>query len=675
MAAGRIVISEYAPARDRDDTLVAGAKMFVYNNETTTLATIYAGADLTTPLANPVVANASGQFAQVWADNTLTYSVSITGPEGQSIGNPSVFDDYSPSTNFAVSEVLEYKAPVRVASTANITIASALINGSTIDGVVVATGDRVLLKDQSTGSQNGIYVVVASGAAMRSGDADTSAKVMSGMTMFVSEGTANGGAVFTLTTANPIVLDTTSLTFSRYSGIGILPVANGGTGSSTATTANRVFGTFDTRALAIAASIAADLNTVVLRGYAAAGDCPPQTYKRVGSEPSHAGKFQDALGAWFELVPEGDADIRAFGAAASASASTNVTAIQAACDAFSNIYIPPLTFNINAPILLNDRQMLRFASRAANFTGTGSHAILAGKTTGGTVRRFQQTVISGTLDGTNKATAGGIGLDMTACTMWKVYGTEVRNVEIGVAWNATSGMESCYYNELHAVDIITVGTGIKSNALGNDNKMFGGRINDCTYGTVDDDNAGNSYYGVAIETFATAGHLNSATTAAVSIRYVGSRLENAPTSGIGVDIRAAAQDTYVEAVQTQGLTTNISDLGVRTNVVGCSEYMKVSGGSQIKTMFAVPVTKEILSLAAGAFRDEVFTVPGYLPPASGENDYVSFTCGASWPGGLMNVGVIAGSANLVYVRLYNGGGGATSNYTDKHLFQITRVKN
>ena len=242
MAAGRIVISEYAPARDRDDTLVAGAKLYVYENETTTLATIYTSAALTTPLANPVVANSSGQFEQIWADNTLTYSVSITGPEGQSIGNPSVFDDYSPSTNFAVTEVTEYKAPVRVASTANITIASALINGATIDGVVVATGDRVLLKDQSTGSQNGIYVVVASGAAMRSGDADTSAKVMSGMTMFVSEGTANGGAVFTLTTANPIVLGTTALAFSRYAGIGILPIANGGTGASTASGARANLG-------------------------------------------------------------------------------------------------------------------------------------------------------------------------------------------------------------------------------------------------------------------------------------------------------------------------------------------------------------------------------------------------------------------------------------------------
>ena len=107
---------------------------------------------------------------------------------------------------------------VRVASTTNINIASALIDGSTIDGVVVATGDRVLLRHQTIASERGIYVVVASGAASRSTDADISAEVVNGMFISVSEGTANAGNNYVLITANPITLGTTSLTFTLYTG-------------------------------------------------------------------------------------------------------------------------------------------------------------------------------------------------------------------------------------------------------------------------------------------------------------------------------------------------------------------------------------------------------------------------------------------------------------------------
>jgi hypothetical protein len=57
-----------------------------------------------------------------------------------------------------------WKEPVRCASTANVTLASGVENGDTLDGITLATGDRILLKDQSTGSQNGIYTVNASGA-------------------------------------------------------------------------------------------------------------------------------------------------------------------------------------------------------------------------------------------------------------------------------------------------------------------------------------------------------------------------------------------------------------------------------------------------------------------------------------------------------------------------------
>ena len=76
---------------------------------------------------------------------------------------------------------IDIKDSVRVASTANIAIASALTNGSTIDGVTVATGNRVLLKNQTDASENGIYAVVASGAASRTLDANTNTLVTNGM--------------------------------------------------------------------------------------------------------------------------------------------------------------------------------------------------------------------------------------------------------------------------------------------------------------------------------------------------------------------------------------------------------------------------------------------------------------------------------------------------------------
>jgi hypothetical protein len=126
-----------------------------------------------------------------------------------------------------VQQGLDIKASVRVASTANIAVASALVNASTIDGVVVATGDRVLLKNQTTGAENGIYVVAASGAASRASDADVSVDVTTGMYVFVSEGTANADTGFVLTTNDPITLGTTALVFTQFSGAGQIIAGNG----------------------------------------------------------------------------------------------------------------------------------------------------------------------------------------------------------------------------------------------------------------------------------------------------------------------------------------------------------------------------------------------------------------------------------------------------------------
>jgi phage-related tail fiber protein len=81
--------------------------------------------------------------------------------------------------------------------------------------------DRILLKDQSSGDENGIYTVNASGAPTRATDADADADVTSMMMVPVEEGTANAGTTWQLTTTGTITLDTTSLTFTSMSGGGL----------------------------------------------------------------------------------------------------------------------------------------------------------------------------------------------------------------------------------------------------------------------------------------------------------------------------------------------------------------------------------------------------------------------------------------------------------------------
>jgi len=112
------------------------------------------------------------------------------------------------------SEATDWKPSVICATTANIS----LTGEQTIDGVLTST-DRVLVKDQSSGSENGIYVTAA-GAWSRATDFDTDAKVTAGATMFVSEGSTLGNTTYQLTTDDPIVVDTTALVFAQIAGGG-----------------------------------------------------------------------------------------------------------------------------------------------------------------------------------------------------------------------------------------------------------------------------------------------------------------------------------------------------------------------------------------------------------------------------------------------------------------------
>ena len=147
-----------------------------------------------------------------------TASVSFNSQKITSLADPENPQDAATKAYVdAARSGLDVKASVRAATTAPLTIASDLEDGDILDGVTLATGNRVLVKNQSTASENGIYVVQASGAAVRADDADTNAKVTSGLFTFVEEGTVNADSGWVLTTDGAISLGTTNLSFVQFS--------------------------------------------------------------------------------------------------------------------------------------------------------------------------------------------------------------------------------------------------------------------------------------------------------------------------------------------------------------------------------------------------------------------------------------------------------------------------
>ena len=125
----------------------------------------------------------------------------------------------------ATSQGLDVKDSCVAATTANITISTALNNGDTLDGVSLSTNDRVLVKDQSTASQNGIYVVGSSPA--RAADLAAGANA-AGFFTFVEKGTVNADNGFVCTSdSGSAVVGTNNLTIAQFSGAGQITAADG----------------------------------------------------------------------------------------------------------------------------------------------------------------------------------------------------------------------------------------------------------------------------------------------------------------------------------------------------------------------------------------------------------------------------------------------------------------
>lgn len=169
------------------------------------------------------VINARGTWRGSWVTNTVYYSTDfIQDPASMNVYSAAL--DYTSGASLAadvtagnlilvlsVASIVgstAVKQACLVATTANITLSGL----QTVDGVALAAGERVLVKNQTTASQNGIYVV-ASGAWVPASDFATG-QVYSGLQVFITTGTVNALTTWELTTADPITVGTTSLAFS-----------------------------------------------------------------------------------------------------------------------------------------------------------------------------------------------------------------------------------------------------------------------------------------------------------------------------------------------------------------------------------------------------------------------------------------------------------------------------
>lgn len=192
-----------------------------------------------------------------------TAAVSLNTQKITNLGTPTAPTDAA-NKQYVDNAVagLSWKDEVRVATVTAGTLASSFADGSTIDGITLVTGDRILIKDQAAPADNGIYTVNASGAPTRATDADASSE-MAGAAVFVTSGTSNSGSRWVCNATGTITLGTTALTFVSFGGGSTYTAGNG------LTLSGSDFNVGAGTGITVTADQVAIDTTVVVRKYAA----------------------------------------------------------------------------------------------------------------------------------------------------------------------------------------------------------------------------------------------------------------------------------------------------------------------------------------------------------------------------------------------------------------------
>lgn len=212
---------------DKNNLINLGTDLFLSAADKAKLDGIAAGADNVEDSATNGNIKINGVETNVYTHpathpaSMITASVSgITGTEVATILNN--IKNYIDNT----VQGFDVKQSVKAATTANLSTLTGIPLPLVIDGVTINNGDRVLVKNQTTASQNGIYVL-NNDDLDRASDFNSSSNITPGAFVFVEQGTVNADTGWLLTTDGPITVGTTALTFAQFTGLGQIVAGTG----------------------------------------------------------------------------------------------------------------------------------------------------------------------------------------------------------------------------------------------------------------------------------------------------------------------------------------------------------------------------------------------------------------------------------------------------------------